>query len=477
MPKETIHLNTALGVACASTLPWLVPMHVFGVNTTHPVRPNIIVMVADDLGYGDVSFMVRKVVATPNIDRLAKSGVTFTSGYATCPLCAPSRVGFLTGRYNQRAGAENNNSVPAIPSDVPIFSEIFKQAGYTTGLLGKWHPGSNKPGQRPFDRGFTEFYGYYSPFLNYRKPKLFRNEQLVAEKEYSTDAFALEAEQFIEKHRNAPFFLNVAFNAPHIACTSKNSVIGKKTLKANPAEFKREQKSGKFKEFMSRIGEDQKFLQQFENDWARADTVACITALDQAVGRIMDKLHKTGLDRNTIVFFFSDNGGHPENRSENLPLSGYKWSVNEGGIRVPFLASYPAVFPAGLTYYKPVMTFDILPTCAALARVKTPDNLDGVNLAPYLTGQETTAPHDALYWRITMHGNMQRAMRKGPWKLLMAKNTSPELFEIEKDCEEKHDVAAQHPEVVAELKQAWQTWSASVGDPQETASKKGNDEE
>jgi len=293
-------------------------------------RPNVIVMIADDLGYGDVSCLMRSVVATPNLDRLAKDGVKFTAGYASCPLCAPSRNGFLTGRYQERFGSMNNATF-TIPREVPVFSEIFRKAGYTTGLLGKWHSG-DKPGFRPFERGFQEFYGYYGPFLNYREPRLYRNDAAkpVAEREYSTDAFAREAEEFIERHKGEPFFLNVAFNAPHIPRVIKHAGEVLKMFEEHPEEFKRKGPR-ELKDYMSRPGEDQKYLAQFDNDWGRADTVACITALDQAVGRILDKLHQTALDRRNIVFFFSDNGGHPENRSENLPLYGYKWSTYEGG--------------------------------------------------------------------------------------------------------------------------------------------------
>jgi arylsulfatase A-like enzyme len=434
-------------------------------NRTSGNKPNVVVMVADDLGYGDVSCLMRQVVATPNLDRLAAQGVKFTAGYATCPLCAPSRAGFLSGQYNQRLGVEKNDTRSGLPSDVPIFPEIFRQAGYATGLLGKWHPGSNQPGLRPMDRGFQEFYGYYTPFLDYRHPKLFRNDKLVTEKEYSTDAFARKAEQFIERHKKEPFFLDVAFNAPHITKMKRDYKELAALFKTSPEEFKR---SGpdELKAPTARVGEAEKFLKQFDHDWARADTVATITALDQAVGRILDKLNKTGLDRNTIIFFFSDNGGHPENRSENLPLYEYKWSVYEGGIRVPFFAVYARAFPAGLTYDQPVMAFDILPTCAALAGVKAPDNLDGVNLTPYLAGKLQTPPHSELCWRM----EDLRAIRQGRWKLVINSDAPPQLFDIESDYQEKHDVASEHPELVSSLRQAWTSWNAQL--PQPPATKK-----
>jgi arylsulfatase A-like enzyme len=420
-------------------------------------KPNVLVMVADDLGYGDVSCLMRQVVATPNLDRLAAQGVKFTAGYATCPLCAPSRAGFLSGQYNQRLGVEKNDTRSGLPSDVPIFPEIFRQAGYATALLGKWHPGANQPGLRPMDRGFQEFYGYYTPFLDYRHPKLFRNNKLVTENEYSTDVFARKAEQFIERHKKKPFFLEVAFNAPHITQIRKDYKELASLFKTSPEQFKRSG-PGELKAPTARVGEAEKLLGQFDNDWARADTVAAITALDQAVGRILDKLKKTGLDRDTIVFFFSDNGGHPENRSENLPLYEYKWSVYEGGIRIPFFAVYPKAFPAGLTYDQPVMTFDILPTCAALAGVQAPGHLDGVDLTPYLAGKLQTPPHSELCWRM----EDLRAIRQGRWKLVMNSDTPPQLFDIQSDYAEQHNVAGEHPEVVSALKKAWATWDAQL---------------
>jgi arylsulfatase A-like enzyme len=214
------------------------------------------------------------------------------------------------------------------------------------------------------------------------------------------------------------------------------------------------------------VGEAESIQSQFPGDTARADTVATIMALDQAVGRILDKLEKTGLAKNTIVFFLSDNGGHPENRSENLPLNGYKWSVSEGGFRVPFFAVYPGVFPAGLVYDQPVMSFDILPTCAALAGVPVPGNLDGVDLTPYLKGEKQGVPHEALCWRI----GSRWAIRKGGWKLESNTVKKPQLFAITEDFEERHDVAAAHPEVVEELQKAWQVWSSRLPSPLKRAS-------
>lgn len=448
-------IKLILGVLLLTSLVVLDASEPAGTDRAAKRKPNVLVMMVDDLGYGDVSCLMRQIVPTPNIDRLAKAGVKFTEGYVTSPLCAPSRAGFMSGRYNVGFGLENNDNMRMLPKEVQIFPEVFSNAGYKTGLLGKWHPGENRPGGRPFDRGFQEFYGYYSPFLNYHEPVLMRNDKPVREKEYSSDVFAREAEDFIERHKDEPFYLNVAFNAPHIQDAIKHAQSIKSDFDSAKAE-------GKIIDVpkipMARDGEAAKLQSQFPGDAARADTVATIMALDQAVGRILDKLEKTGLAKNTIVFFLSDNGGHPENRSENLPLNGYKWSVWEGGFRVPFFAVYPGVFPAGLTYNQPVMSFDVLPTCAALAGVSVPGNLDGVDLTPYLKGDKQGAPHEMLCWRIGGHW----AIRKGQWKLRSTPSREIQLFSIAEDFEEKHDVASEHSEVVAELKKNWEEWNSRL---------------
>ena len=198
---------------------------------------------------------------------------------------------------------------------------------------------------------------------------------------------------------------------------------------------------GELKTPTAPAGEADKYLAAAEGDYARADTVATIIALDAAVGRILDKLRDTGLESRTIVVFISDNGGHPENRSENLPLREFKWSLFEGGIRVPFLAAYPGVLPAGLKYEQPVIASDLLPTCAALAGVPPPPELDGVDLTPFLTGRNATPPHDALFWRI----DQRSAVRAGRWKLITNGKQAPLLFDLETDAEEKTDAAAATP--------------------------------
>ena len=274
-------------------------------------RPNVLIMVADDLGYGDVSCLSHGAVKTPNLDRLAQSGVKFTAGYVTAPLCAPSRAGFFTGLYQQRFGFLDNEG--AIPTEIPLLPGVLRNAGYRTALMGKWH----SEGPAPHERGcFDETLcsARPGPFLDYFDPRLSRNGKAETRQGYISDVLAEEATDFIERNKIKPFSLTVTFNAPHIAKVVKPFHLIRKEYDAALAE-------GKIfdvpKTPTARPGEAKQYSAQFPGDSARADTVATITALDEAVGRILDKLQQTGLAKNTIVFFFADNGAHPENRSQN----------------------------------------------------------------------------------------------------------------------------------------------------------------
>jgi arylsulfatase A-like enzyme len=426
--------------------------HALYAETSPAAKPNVIVMIADDLGSGDVSCLFRDVVKTPNLDRLAAMGVKFTSGYVTAPLCGPSRAGFFTGQYPQRFGFIDNGG--GIPTSLPLLPGVLRDAGYHTGLLGKWH----STGPMPHDRGcFDETLcsPISSPFIDYHHPKLARNGKVEVFNEYSTDLFAREAEEFIERNKANPFSLTVTFNAPHILKVVTNARTILKDYNDSLA-------AGKVLDVpkvpTARPGEAAKYAAQFPGDTARADAVATIVALDQAVGRILDKLKQTGLDRNTMIFFFADNGAHPENRSENLPLRDYKWTVYEGGIRVPFLAAYPGVIPAGLTFNKPVSTLDIFPTVASLAGIKAPASLDGVNLTPFLKGENQASPHDALFFSI----DGKAAVRQNQWKLVREADGTPHLFDLEKDLEENHDLALTETKVMTKLTEMWKSWNAQM---------------
>ena len=428
--------------------------HLHGAEST-ATRPNVIVLLVDDLGWGDVSCLNNGAVKTPNIDRLAQTGVTFTSGYVTAPLCGPSRAAFFSGRYAQRFGFWDNSG--GIPTDQPLLPGVLRAGGYRTALLGKWH----STGPMPHARGIfdeTLCSPVSSPFIDYHHPKLARNGTVEASDVYSTDLFAREAVEFIDRNKTQPFALTVTFNAPHILRVVKNAQL----IRAN---YDAALTAGKTLDIpkvpMARPGDAAKFTTQFPGDTARADTVATIAALDEAVGRILDKLQQSGLDRKTIVFFFGDNGGHPENRSESVPLRDYKWSLYEGGIRVPFLASYPGVFPAGLTFAHPVSTLDIFATVTSLTGTTPPANLDGVNLAPFLTGQKTTAPHDALFFSINGLG----AVRSDRWKLVLATDGTPELFDLSRDLAEKNNLAPAQPDRVKALREKWQAWHSRLPAP------------
>jgi len=420
-------------------------------------RPNLIVMIADDLGYGDVSCLTTGAVETPNLDRLARMGVAFTNGYVTAPLCAPSRAGFYTGRYQQRFGFVSNNDT--LPTDVPLLPGVLREAGYRTGLIGKWHAGGPLPHERGcFDETLCS--PRSNPFISYQSPELARNGAVEKFDEYSTDLFARETEDFIERNKDKPFALTIAFNAPHIDRVVKEAGHIHK-------EFEAARAAGKTydipKHPMARPGEAAAYADRFPGDTARADTVATIAALDQAVGRILDKLQATGLDRSTVVFFFADNGAHPENRSENGPLRDYKWTHFEGGVRVPFLAAYPGVFPEGLIYAEPVSTLDIFPTIAALAGIEPPRGLDGVDLTPYLKREKSTPPHEALYFQTSGLGN--GAIREGRWKLVLDKG-EPKLFDLASDLGETTNLADQERERVATLTKKWSAWKAQMPPPQ-----------
>ena len=446
--------RTLLALLVSVSLLLICSAHLHGAEST-ATRPNVIVLLVDDLGWGDVSCLNNGAVKTPNIDRLAQTGVTFTSGYVTAPLCGPSRAGFFSGRYAQRFGFWDNSG--GIPTDQPLLPGVLRAAGYRTALLGKWH----STGPMPHARGIfdeTLCSPVSSPFIDYHHPKLARNGTVEASDVYSTDLFAREAVEFIDRNKTQPFALTVTFNAPHILRVVKNAQLIR-------ADYDAALAAGKTLDIpkvpMARPGDTAKFIAQFPGDTARADTVATIAALDEAVGRILDKLQQSGLDRKTIVFFFGDNGGHPENRSESVPLRDYKWSLYEGGIRVPFLASYPGVFPAGLTFAHPVSTLDIFPTVTALTGTTPPANLDGVNLAPFLTGQKTTAPHDALFFSINGLG----AVRSDRWKLVLATDGTPELFDLSRDLAEKNNLAPAQPDRVKALREKWQAWHSRLPAP------------
>lgn len=408
-------------------------------------QPNIIVIVGDDMGYADIGVHGSKQIPTPHIDSLAKNGVRCTSGYVSGPYCSPTRAGLLTGRYQQRFGHEFNPGQPAqsgteigLPLTETTLADRLKAAGYKTGMVGKWHLGA-APKFNPVSRGFEEYFGFLGGAHTYFPAKaprnantgIYRGLEVVDEKEYLTEAFAREAVAYIDRHQKDPFFLYLTFNAVH-----------------NPLEA------------------TDKYLDRFDGviNPRRKKYVAMMSAMDDAIGQVLAKLKSAGLEEETLVFFISDNGGPPANMSRNGPLRGFKAQTWEGGIRVPYLVQWKGKLPAGKVYDQPVIQLDIHSTALAAAGVKLPaeTKLDGVNLFPYLRGDEKAAPHERLYWRF----GQQMAIRQGNYKLVKAVGIDePQLFDLTADIGESKELTAEKPEVAKELQVAWNAWNSELVKP------------
>src|SRR5262249_4127133 len=334
---------------------------------TKSTKPNILLILVDDLGYGDIGVHGGKAVPTPNIDKLAKSGIRCTNGYVSAPYCSPSRAGLLTGRYQTRFGHEFNPHVGpegklGLPLDQRTLANLLRSAGYATGLVGKWHLGFSKD-HHPQSRGFDEFFGFLVGGHNYiwrkdAEPKfkssmshnvIHRGREIEKLDGFATDVFTDEAVGFMKRHKDRPWFLYLAYNAPHTPLE-----ISDKLTDRIPADVK---------------------------DPARRGYLALLMGLDDSIGRILAYLQESGADQNTLIVFLSDNGGSglapflAYNTGINRPLRGNKGQTLEGGIRVPFFVSWPGKLPAGKTYDRPVIALDVLPTACALAGVETPKNV------------------------------------------------------------------------------------------------------
>ncbi|HEY1379362.1 MAG TPA: sulfatase, partial [Gemmataceae bacterium] len=416
-------------------------------------RPNVVIILSDDQGYADAGFQGSKEIPTPHLDALAKTGVRCTSGYVSHPFCSPTRAGLMTGRYQQRFGHENNptydptNATLGLPLDQTTLADVLKKAGYATGAVGKWHLGAT-PAHHPLARGFGEFFGFLGGGHDYFRHNVFqtnpaqaraeyrialqRNREQVPEDEYLTDALGREACAFVERHKAEPFFLYLAFNAPHTPLQAPS-----------------------------------KYLDRVKGiaDEKRRTYAAMVCGLDDAVGRRTAKLHDRGLEENTLVVFLSDNGGQTQvSASRNDPLRGLKGQVYEGGIRVPFVVRWPAKLPGGTTYDEPVCSIDLFPTACAAGGVAVSAGLklDGVDLLPYLAGRTKGRPHERLFWRAG--GGKTYAVRQGRYKLAK-EGAAEELFDVVADIGETKDLAAAKPEVLAELLAAYRAWNAELVPP------------
>jgi arylsulfatase A-like enzyme len=408
-------------------------------------KPNIVFIVGDDMGYADVGFHGCQDIPTPHLDALAKSSIRCTNGYVTGPYCSPTRAGLMTGRYQTRFGHEFNagGAGTGLPVTETMIAARLKAGGYATGLVGKWHLGSEEK-FHPNSRGFDDFFGFLGGAHDYFEDRgILRGKQQIDEKEYLTDAFGREAVAFIEKNKSQPFFLYLAFNAVHTPMQA-----------------------------------DDPRLMKFAHisDTKRRTYAAMMVAMDDAIGKVRKKLTDVGVAENTLVTFISDNGGPvmpgtTTNASINKPLRSGKRTTLEGGIRVPYLVSWPGHLQPGV-FDKPVIQLDLTATAltAAGAAIQPDWKLEGVDLVPHFSGAKAAAPHDTLYWRF----GKQMAIRDGDFKLvrydtnadtLTGANNQPvssaQLYNLASDISESKDLAATMPDKVKELQAKWDTWNKS----------------
>lgn len=413
------------------------------VSCATAASPNVLIFLSDDVGYAEYGLQGSKDVPTPNIDSIAKNGTRFTQGYVSGPYCSPTRAGLMTGRYQTRFGHEFNsaaNKENGLSLKETTIATRFKEIGYSTCAVGKWHLGE-QPQFRPTARGFDEFYGTLAntPFF---QPRQFVDSRISPEVRemsepgfYSTDAYAARAVDWLEKSKGAgkPWLLYIPFNAQHA-----------------PLEA------------------PEKYLARFSGiqDEKRRIFAAMMSAMDDAVGQVLQKVRDLGQEENTLIWFLADNGGPtPSTTSRNDPLRGFKATTWEGGVRVPFCVQWKGHLPAGAVYEHPIIQLDILPTSLAAAGVEADPawKLDGVNLLPFLTGKDKARPHQSLYWRF----GDQMAVRHGDLKLVKARNggPEPELYDLAKDISESSNLAAAQPGKVGELKDLWDKWNAEQAPP------------
>lgn len=457
--------------------------------------PNIIFILADDLGKSDLSIYGGTHLNTPHIDAIGREGVVFNEAYVTAPICSPSRAAIMTGRYQERFGyyvqpeekyprnylyyymgkyfirkndwvLDTKPSYPAkkqikkqgLPPDEITLAELLKAKGYHTGIIGKWHLGFEN-GFKPNQRGFDYQYGFYSAFTLYadkKDPKIethihhefsdkymwrkgrsgtgaiLRNDTLVEEKEYLTFKIKDEAIHYMEKHQHQPFFLYLPFSAPHA-----------------PYQVT--------KEYYNKFS--------WVTDHNKRVYYAMVAAFDDAVGEIMQKLKDLNLEENTIIYFLSDNGGASYiGATDNYPLKGGKFSTFEGGINVPFMMKWKGKIPAGIVYNKPVISMDVFASSIAASHTELPHDrvYDGRDLVPYVTGEKNEDPHTALYWK-AFH---IKAMRKGDWKFII--NTRDHwalLYNLKNDKSENINLKSVKPDVLKEMLEDFERWDKETKAP------------
>ncbi len=415
-------------------------------STVADQPPNLIFILADDLGYGDLGCYGAPDIRTPHLDRLAGEGVRFTEFYANGAICSPTRMAFLTGRYQQRYGMDNalyyQEFGRGLPEDGHTIAARLKEAGYATGLSGKWHVGYDRERQ-PLQQGFDHFFGllggnhhYFSHVDRIGVPDLWLGNDAIEREGYSTDLVSTDAVEFVEKNRDRPFFLYLSHPAPHFPWQGPDDA--------------------------------DKVIRPRKPEWQEGDRetyIAMVERMDEGIGDLMAKLDELDLADRTLVVFTSDNGGHSYSR--NAPLRDYKGSLYEGGIRVPCIARWPGVIPAGETSAQVGITMDWTATFAALAGGEATSREDeGIDLMPVLKG-ESDPVERTLFWRKKpgpkrKKVDLERAVRKGEWKYLEPAEGEPRLTHLARDVGETENVIDEHREKAAALKAELDAWQEDV---------------
>jgi len=412
-------------------------------------KPNVILILADDQGYGDLSANPhRTAVSTPNIERLAKEGILFTDGYACASMCLPSRAGIMSGRYPGRLGLYDVgvDALVGLPKGEKIAPEYFKELGYATGLIGKWHLGGEVEEfsyNYPLNKGFDRFWGFIDSTHDYWKADtgsginsggytscgrnpIYDQHREVESIEYLTHEINHESLKFIEEHRRQPFFLYVAHHCPHPPLQVPRDVHGK----------------------YEKLGYGD----------STTITRAMYDVMDEGIGLILDKLDELGISENTLIIYSSDNGGGEGSGQLNADLRGGKFNFLEGGIRVPTILRWPARLPQNRVYKHPMINIDFLPTALAATGAEQDPKFEGVNLLPFLSGGNEVAPHPNLCWSLPQNPP-QYAIREGDWKLVYTK-IGYGLFNLRQDPGEANDLREKHPDVAQRLLEHWEEWNS-----------------
>ncbi|WP_405605848.1 sulfatase [Polaribacter sp. Asnod1-A03] len=414
-------------------------------------KPNIIVIMADDMGYGDLSCYGSTLINTPNLDKMASEGIKFTDFHSNGSVCSPTRAAILTGKYQQRVGidgvvtAKQHRDVGLATSE-KTFAEAIKDAGYVTGMFGKWHVGY-KTEFNPINQGFDEYIGYVSGNVDYHSHidqvgylDWWDGDKIKNEEGYSTDLITEHSVNFIKRHKDEPFLLYIPHEAPHGPFQGRLSkaerTVGWKDGAKQKGKMSEEELNTIYKEM--------------------------VEVMDEGVGKVMATLKELNLDKNTLIFFCSDNGASRKVGS-NGGLRGYKSTLWEGGHRVSAMAWYPGKIKPNQVNNETILTMDLFPTIMDFVGAKTPEGLDGVNLKNNLTTGEALQERDVFWGYVG-----RKAIRQGDWKLILrSKTAEPLLYNLKEDIEESNNLASQHPEMVETMLKKLQVWSDDVNSTSE----------